>query len=112
MLIDMNKCRSIHMDESYRKYFVDIDYGLQVWESGHEVVCSPYTSVTHLAGATLTQGSEAANVIYEKDREQFLRSWIDSGRYRELERARRWAEPKFPAIDAASVSETTFLEQR
>jgi GT2 family glycosyltransferase len=85
MLIDMPKCRNILFDESYSKYFLDIDYGLRIWSSGYEVVCSPYSLVTHIGGATLQQGSPAANELFETQRQYFLRDWIESGRYRQLE---------------------------
>ena len=41
MLIDLAKCGHLRMDENYSKYFLDIDYGLSVWEAGYEVVCTP-----------------------------------------------------------------------
>jgi len=87
MLIDMSKCGAIRFDESYSKYFLDIDYGLRIWSTGYEVVCSPYAAVTHLAGATLQQGSALSNDLFENQRQHFVREWIDSGRYRQVEQS-------------------------
>lgn len=96
MLIDMGKCGHLRIDESYSKYFLDIDYGLRVWESGYAVVCSPYTLVTHLGGATLTWGSTRSNELLEAQRQHYISSWIKSGRYRVLEHSPMWQER--PAI--------------
>ena len=85
MLIDMSKCGAIRFDESYSKYFLDIDYGLRIWSSGYEVVCSPYTMVTHIGGGTLQQGSALSNDLFETQRQHFVREWIDTGRYQALE---------------------------
>jgi ubiquinone/menaquinone biosynthesis C-methylase UbiE/glycosyltransferase involved in cell wall biosynthesis len=85
VLIDMSKCGAIRFDESYSKYFLDIDYGLQVWSEGCEVVCSPYTIVTHIGGGTLQQGSAHSNDLFETQRQHFVREWIDTGRFRQLE---------------------------
>jgi GT2 family glycosyltransferase/ubiquinone/menaquinone biosynthesis C-methylase UbiE len=85
MLIDMCKCGKIRFDESYSKYFLDIDYGLQIWSKGYEVVCSPFTLVTHIGGGTLQQGSALSNDLFEMQRQHFVREWVDTGRYRQLE---------------------------
>lgn len=85
MLIDVRKCGHLRIDESYSKYFLDIDYGLRVWEAGFSVVCSPYTMVTHLGGATLQQGSTVSNVLFEQQRQMFLRNWMSTQRYKSLE---------------------------
>src|SRR6185437_7942326 len=92
MLIDMEKCGHLRVDESYSKYFLDIDYGLRVWESGFAVVCSPHTLVTHLGGATLTQGSMRSNELFEIQREHYVSSWIRTGRYRALEQSPSWQQ--------------------
>jgi len=73
MLIDMSKCGHIRFDESYSKYFLDIDYGLRIWAAGYEVVCSPFTAVTHIGGATLQQGSPDSNDLFETQRQHFVR---------------------------------------
>lgn len=85
MLIDLNKCGNLRFHETYRKYFLDVDYGLQVWEAGFQCVCSPYSKVTHLGGATLRRGS-LLNLLEDEDqRARYVRLWIESGRYRALE---------------------------
>lgn len=98
MLIDLSKCGHLRLDESYSKYFLDIDYGLRVWECGLAVVCSPHTLVTHLGGATFTQGSRGANRLFEKQRKHFVESWMRTGRYVALEESASWRG--CPAISA------------
>ncbi len=95
LLIDVRKCRHIAFDESYQKYFLDLVHSLQVWEAGYEVLCTPYTKVTHLAGATMPQGSGAAAILWNRDRTIFIREWIETGRLARLER-NVWA--KVPAV--------------
>lgn len=95
LLIDMGKCGHMRFDESYSKYFLDIDYGLQVWSAGYEVICSPYSMVTHIGGATLQQGSALSNDLFEFQRQHFVREWVETDRYRQLEQ-RAWQ--KIPEI--------------
>ena len=85
MLIDMSKCGHLRFNESYSKYFLDIDFGLQVWSTGYEVVCSPYVAVTHIGGATLQQGSPRSAELFEIQRQHFVRQWVETGKYRRLE---------------------------
>lgn len=85
MLIDIEKCGHIRVDESYSKYFLDIDYGLRIWESGFEVVLSPYTMVTHVGGGTMQQGSSISNELFDTQRKHFINTWIDTQRYKTLE---------------------------
>lgn len=85
MLIDLNKCRHLLFNERNRKYFLDIDYGLQVWEAGYRVVCTPETTITHIGGGTLTQGSSAAMVLHKPDEDIFIEDWIKSGRLKSVE---------------------------
>lgn len=81
MLIDLPKCGHLRLDENYSKYFLDIDYGLSVWEAGYEVLCTPRAEVTHVGGATLEQGTSKAHALHEPQRQYFVRKWIDTGRY-------------------------------
>ena len=97
LLVDMSKCGSIRFDERYSKYFLDIDYGLCIWEAGYEVVCAPAV-VTHIAGATLKQGSEQSNVLFEPQRRQFVRKWMDTGRFEAIAWTRWQAVPEVAAI--------------
>lgn len=90
MLIDMEKCGNALLDESYSKYFMDIDYGLRIWERDQQVVCSPFTLVTHLGGATLPQGSDRSNELFEEQRQRFLASWMVTGRYFALMQSAIW----------------------
>jgi glycosyltransferase involved in cell wall biosynthesis len=48
MLIDMRRCGHVRMEEACSGHFTDIDYGLRIWEQGFEVVCTPWTQVTHI----------------------------------------------------------------
>jgi hypothetical protein len=107
MLIDLAKCGHLRLDENYSKYFLDIDYGLSVWEAGYEVVCTPHAEVTHIGGATLEQGSRDAHALHEPQRRYFVEKWMKTGRYDALE-AGIWARtPEYPrwqregAVDAA-----------
>src|SRR5450759_1261630 len=84
MLIDMTKVGDIRVDESYSKYFLDIDYGLRIWEAGYQVMLAPASVCTHLGGATLAQQSSKSNDLFEIQRQHWVREWIDSGRYERL----------------------------
>ena len=85
MMIDLSKCGHLRLDESYTKYFLDIDYGLRVWEAGYEVVCSPGSKVTHVGGATLGYGTRRANALLDEQRQYFVEKWVNPGRYQQLE---------------------------
>jgi SAM-dependent methyltransferase len=80
MLIDLRKVRPVLLSERYDKYFLDLDYSFRIWEAGYHVVCTPATTVTHLAGATMPHGSVASHVLWNKDLVVFTRDWVDSGR--------------------------------
>jgi hypothetical protein len=86
MLIDLSKVGHLRFDSRYVKYFHDLDYGLQAWESGARVVCTPDVTVTHIGGGTLKQGSSSAHVQWERDRGAFVQSWLESGRLGKLRR--------------------------
>jgi GT2 family glycosyltransferase len=90
MLIDIVKCGDLRVDESYSKYFLDLDFGLRVWEHGYQVVCTPHVGVTHVGGGTLAYGTELASALYEEQRLHFVREWIATGRYAALERSEVW----------------------
>jgi glycosyltransferase involved in cell wall biosynthesis len=95
MLIDLAKCGHLRLDENYSKYFLDIDYGLSVWEAGYEVVCTPQAEVVHIGGATLEQGTNKAYALHEPQRQYFMKKWMETGRYDALE-AGIWAQrPEF-----------------
>jgi glycosyltransferase involved in cell wall biosynthesis len=85
ILIDTRKCAGIFMDELYTKYFLDLDFSLQLWEAGYQVVVTPEVTVTHIGGATMAWGSAQANVVQERDRQRFVERWIESGRLARLE---------------------------
>jgi GT2 family glycosyltransferase len=86
MLIDMNRCGHVRFDEVYSKYFLDIDYGLRIWEEGWCVVCSPWARVTHIGGGTLAQGSEQAAPLFEAQRRHWVSAWVDTCRIHALRR--------------------------
>ena len=86
MLIDMSRCGHVRFDEAYSKYFLDIDYGLRIWEEGWRVACSPWTHVTHIGGGTLVQGSEQSVQLFEEQRRHWVRSWVDTRRIHALRR--------------------------
>lgn len=85
MLIDLAKCGQLRLDENYSKYFLDIDYGLSIWEAGYEIVCAPQAEVTHIGGATLEQGTRRAYALHEPQRQYFVQKWMATGRYAALE---------------------------
>ncbi len=79
-IVDMNLCGHLRFDETMAKYFLDLDFGLQVWESGAELMLAPQVPVTHIGGATLNYGSESNLKQWEKHRLLFLAKWFTSGR--------------------------------
>lgn len=81
MLIDLNKIGHLKLEETYQKYFLDIDYGFSVWEAGYQVICTPNVVVTHLGGGTLKHNSDKANTYFDMQRTIFLKSWRDTGRW-------------------------------
>jgi len=95
LLIDLRKAAGIFFNESYSKYFLDLDYSLQVWEAGYKVMCTPWSVVTHLAGATMPHGSTTSTLLLNKDIPIFAEDWIRSGR---LERLKRNVFCKFPFL--------------
>ncbi len=54
--------------EVYEYYFEDIDLGIKVWKSGHEVVHVPEAVVLHQISATMTEGSERKNFLFWRNR--------------------------------------------
>jgi hypothetical protein len=98
MLIDLAKCGHLRMDENYSKYFLDIDYGLSVWEAGYEVLCTPHAQVTHIGGATLEQGSSSAYMLHEPQRQYFVAKWMATGRYERLEAGPWQSIPEFARL--------------
>jgi GT2 family glycosyltransferase len=111
MLIHIPACGHVRLDERYTKYFLDIDYGLQVWEAGMQVVCSPYSEVTHLAGATMEQGGPRSVQLFEEQRLRYVDSWRDSGRIHAL-RQHVWpAIPEIACIDQIAGKIDRLLEQ-
>ena len=96
LLIDMKKCGNIFFDPSYRKYFLDLDYSLKVWEAGYRVVCTPYSLVTHLGGATMPYISEESSRLVKRDANIFKEIWINSGRLAKIEKS-EWS--KFPFLE-------------
>jgi len=110
LVVDMSKCGSIRFDERYSKYFLDIDYGLCIWEAGYEVVCAP-TVVTHIAGATLKQGSDKSNELFEAQRRQFVRKWMDTGRFDAIAWTRWQAVPEIATILEIPAELDALMEQ-
>jgi hypothetical protein len=96
MLIHMGRCGHARLNESFTKYFLDIDYGLQIWELGYRVVCSPWTTVTHIGGGTLVQGSEQGVQLFEQHRRLYVRLWVTTRRIHAL---RRGIWRRFPEIE-------------
>ena len=85
LLVDLRKCGHVRFNETYSKYFLDLDYSLQVWETGYKVVCSPFSPVTHLAGVTMPHGSSNSLQLWERDIVTFRQDWILNGRLERVE---------------------------
>jgi GT2 family glycosyltransferase/SAM-dependent methyltransferase len=98
LIVDMAKCGSIRFDERYSKYFLDIDYGLRVWEAGYEVLCAPSAMVTHIGGATLNYGTRESTALEEAQRALFVRKWMDTGRYEAIAWTRWQAVPEIASL--------------
>lgn len=95
MLIDMARCGRVRLDETFTKYFLDIDYGLRVWEEGFRVVCSPWAQVTHIGGGTLVQGSERSVELFERQRLHYVSRWVHTYRIHALRRGIWSGIPEF-----------------
>ena len=91
LMIDRTRCPHLRFDESYRHYFADLDFGLQVWEAGLRVVCTPEAVVTNLAGRQLPYGSFLDDDIFERDRGLFAGRWLAGGRFQRLAR-QTWSQ--------------------
>ncbi len=85
VLLDRRKTGSLVLDDRYRKYFFDHVHGLQIWEAGFKVMCTPEVVVTHLSGATMKRFSPAIEQLYTGDRDLFINDWIVGGRLAGLE---------------------------
>ncbi len=96
LLIDVRKCGHVLMDEIYRKYFFDLAYGLKVWEIGYTCVCTPYTVVTHLGGATMIRGTAESTRMWERDGFVFRQQWVRFGRLDRLA-TRVWKQ--YPVLE-------------
>lgn len=86
LLLDRMRCRHLLFDETHHHYFIDLDFGLRVWESGLRVVCNPEAVVTNLAGPLLPYGASLAEDVFEADRRWFVTRWFENGRLRRVER--------------------------
>ena len=84
-LLDLAKCGHLRVGEQYERYFFDIEFGLQVWEAGFQVVCLTSTVVTHTDEGTFDKDGELSDILYEHQRLKFVKAWIETGRYWKLE---------------------------
>ncbi len=84
ILIDIRKCGHLRFNTAYKKYFLDIDFAIQVWESGYKVMVTPESIVTHLGGATMPWSSERAYTLCRRDEDIFIEIWIKSGRIKKV----------------------------
>ena len=85
VLIDRRKCGNIFFNDAYQKYFLDLDYALQVWEAGYEVLCTPRSIVTHLGGATMAYTTAESTAKGLVDRNTFGSIWVATGRLGRVE---------------------------
>lgn len=80
LLIDMDLCGQLRFDETMPKYFMDLDMGLRVWESGARLILAPGVPVCHIGGATLRYGSDENHSQWEEQRRVFADKWFAGGR--------------------------------
>lgn len=85
LLIDLRKCGHLRFNTNERKYFLDLDHALQVWEAGFKVLCTPEVVVTHLGGATLNYDTTESTALYNRDVTVFIQDWVNTGRLGALE---------------------------
>jgi hypothetical protein len=97
LLIDRRKCGGLCFNEEYNKYWMDIDYSLQVWEAGYQVVCTPDVTVTHIGGATAIRDSKNARRSWNAEMRIFVSNWVDTGRLAHVG-AGIWS--RLPVLDA------------
>lgn len=85
MLINLEFARthSLTFDESFRKYYQEVDFCLKVWENGGCVAISEECDVTHLFGATASGRADKSR-LSEDDSEYFKKIWVRSGKLAEL----------------------------
>jgi GT2 family glycosyltransferase len=85
ILIDMKKCGHLRFNTVYKKYFLDLDFSLQVWEAGYKVMVASESMVTHLGGATMPWSSSSSRTLFSRDENIFVEMWGRSGRLKRLE---------------------------
>ncbi len=86
LLIDRDRCRHLRFDETFGRYFFDLDLGLRVWECGWRVVCTPASIVRSVSGSLLPYGPALSEQVFEEDRRAFIARWMTTGRYERLQR--------------------------
>ncbi|MGA2256524.1 MAG: glycosyltransferase, partial [Thermoguttaceae bacterium] len=94
VLIDRRKCGNIFFNDAYQKYFLDLDYALQVWEAGYEVLCTPRSIITHLGGATMAYTTAESTAKGNVDRNTFGSTWLATGRLGRIE-SEIWSEDDY-----------------
>ncbi|MEK6791520.1 MAG: glycosyltransferase [Deltaproteobacteria bacterium] len=99
MMINIPACGHIRVNERYNKYFLDIDYGLRIWEAGFKVLVSPYSSATHLGGATLSYGTTESQRLWNADMRTFMADWTKTGRLNAVEAI--WA--RYPELKLLGI---------
>ncbi|MBI5235165.1 MAG: glycosyltransferase [Deltaproteobacteria bacterium] len=99
MMINIPACGHVRVDERYNKYFLDIDYGLRIWEAGFKVLVSPHSSATHLGGATLSYGTTESQRLWNADMRTFVNDWTKTGRIAAVEAI--WA--RYPELKLLGI---------
>ena len=60
--------------------------GLRIWETGYQVVCSPFAEVTHLSSLKLSEDDLVPGTLFRRYRRNFESEWFTSGRLDSLEK--------------------------
>jgi GT2 family glycosyltransferase len=81
-LIDLEQVRAwgVAFDEGFRKYFQEVDFCMQVWERGGQVVSTPGCDVYHLVGQAMKSRPDH-KAVDQADKQRFIDRWMTTGRF-------------------------------
>jgi len=78
--------KKIQFDESYKKYYQEVDFCYKLWESGQRVVVAPHAIYHYVEGTLQTMGYDRSRIMElgNEDKKHFKKIWIDTGRMQKL----------------------------